>query len=86
MYNREIGGGRDRRQETIGGEEDFRSGNRGVGRIEGGLRDREFTGENPRNLRGRRWGVLRADWNGEARARGRNARYRAECQTTTQNG
>ena len=50
------------------------------------LTDRELTGENLTNLKMQSWGLLHADWNGEARARGQNSQERAEYWTTPKSG
>ena len=74
---------RDRRQETIGGVKGFRVGNWGCGRMD----DDPETRECVKLLERRKvwcWGVLRTGWDGAARARGHNARERADwCKRTT---
>ena len=65
------GRARDRRRENLGGGEGTRAVNRGVKQTDGGPMLRKCQGEG-NYQRGRRWGVLRANWNGEVRVQGHN--------------
>ena len=61
-----------RRREILGGGEVDRAGNLGVGRTDSGPMPRECQNEG-KYWRGRRWGFLRAKWNGSARVQVNNA-------------
>ena len=67
-------------------EEGFRVGNWEARHTYGESTDRELTGNNPENMKGQRWVVLRANWNREARAGRQNTRERAGFQKNTQGG